>query len=58
VAKTGEQFLISGNQKFIQGDFQGAIADFNQAIRIDPILPKPTLVGGWLKLTSTTMQGR
>lgn len=40
VAKTGEQFLISGNQKFIQGDFQGAIADYNQALRIDPNFAK------------------
>jgi len=36
VAKTGEQFFISGNQKYEQGNFQGAIADYNQAIRIDP----------------------
>ena len=36
VAKTGEQFLISGNQKYEQGNFQGAIADYNQALRIDP----------------------
>ncbi len=36
VAKTGEQFFILGNQKYKQGDFQGAIADYNQALRIDP----------------------
>ena len=36
VAKTGEQFLISGIQKTRQGNFEGAIADYNQALRIDP----------------------
>jgi len=36
VAKTGEQFFILGNRKYERGDFQGAIADYTQAIRIDP----------------------
>src|SRR6267142_6503105 len=36
----GNALIKSGNQKMRDGDFDGAIADFNQVIEIDKIFPE------------------
>jgi tetratricopeptide (TPR) repeat protein len=33
---TAEDYVNRGTQRFNQGDYQGAITDFNQAIKLDP----------------------
>jgi len=40
--------IKSGNQKMRDGDFDGAIADFNQVIEIDKIFPENVQSGSYL----------
>lgn len=35
-ASTAKDFFIRGRDKYKKGDFQGAIADYNQALRLNP----------------------
>ena len=35
-AQTAEDWIVSGNQKYINDDNQGAIADYTKAIEINP----------------------
>ena len=36
--ETANFYIYLGNEKFVLGDYQGAIADYNQAIRLKPDL--------------------
>jgi|GEM_PF-2129212 len=44
----GNALIKSGNQKMRDGDFDGAIADFNQLIEIDKIFPENVQSGSYL----------
>jgi tetratricopeptide (TPR) repeat protein/V8-like Glu-specific endopeptidase len=46
---TADDYLISGYEKYKQGNLQGALADYNRAIALAPKYPWAYARRGWLK---------
>ena len=57
VQLTAEEWFYSGYNKLQSGDYQGAIADYNQAIKIEPDSPYAYFLRGLVKSNLEDNQG-
>ena len=49
MSKEDKNFYKSGNKKFDEGDYQGAIDDYSKAIELDPENPEIYIKRGDIK---------
>jgi Flp pilus assembly protein TadD len=55
--KGTEEFILSGNNKLLLGDYKGAIFEFTKAIMASPLLPHAYSSRGYAKLEMRDYEG-
>lgn len=55
--KGTEEFILSGNNKLLLGDYKGAIFEFTKAIMASPLLPHAYASRGFAKLEVRDYEG-